>query len=222
MHGLIQHRVFCTLVLALKSVDMSLFLGTGPITSWIVLSLFGERLLRTSKSKYKPADYAEVKGRFLTDMVSVVTMEEILTELMLNWDQTGIHLVPVSPWTMDQAGSKRVGISCISSKQQITTIFFVAPLSATFYQCSWSTKERCLAVIHLLISQMAGMWLTLLVIGLQKRPWCSTLRRLPYSWKFSRSKNLADGLSWRISRVKFSRIGTSDCHTHNAYLNFLG
>ena len=45
---------------------------------------------------------------------------------------------------------------------------------------------------------------------------------VPYSWKFSRSKNFADCLSWRISRVKFLRIGTSDCYTHNAYLNFRG
>ena len=84
---------------------------------------FVRRKATTSKSKYKPADFAEVKQRFLSDVVSIVTMEEIPPELVLNWDQTGIHLVPVSPWTMDQAGSKRVEINGISSKQQITAVF---------------------------------------------------------------------------------------------------
>ena len=84
---------------------------------------FVRRKATTSKSKYKPADFAEVKERFLADVVAVVTMEEIPPELILNWDQTGIHLVPVFPWTMDQAGSKRVEITGISSKQQITAVF---------------------------------------------------------------------------------------------------
>ena len=96
---------------------------------------FVRRKATTSKSKYKPADFAEVKEQFLNDVVSIVTMEEIPPELVLNWDQTGIHLVPVSPWTMDLAGSKRVEINGISSKQQITAVF-VAPLLAIFCQCS--------------------------------------------------------------------------------------
>ena len=50
-------------------------------------------------------------------------MEEIPPELILNWDQTGIHLVPASAWTMELAGSKRVEISGVDNKQQITAIF---------------------------------------------------------------------------------------------------
>ena len=84
---------------------------------------FVQRKATTSKSKYKPADFAEVKEQFLSDMVSIVTMEEIPPELVLNWDQTGIHLVPVFPWTMEQTGSKRVKINGITSKQQITAVF---------------------------------------------------------------------------------------------------
>ena len=66
---------------------------------------FVRRKATTSKSKYKPADFAAVKEQFLNDVVSVM-VEEIPSELILNWDQMGIHLVPVSPWTMEQAGSK--------------------------------------------------------------------------------------------------------------------
>ena len=78
---------------------------------------FVRRKATTSKSKYKPDDFAKVKEAFLDDDVSFVEMEEIPAE---NWDQTGIHLVPASGWTM---GSKRVEISGSNDKRQITAIF---------------------------------------------------------------------------------------------------
>ena len=84
---------------------------------------FVRRKATTSKNKYKPTDFDKVKETFLNDVVSVVTMEEIPPELILNWDQTGIHLVPASAWTMELAGSKRVEISGVDNKQQITAIF---------------------------------------------------------------------------------------------------
>ncbi len=49
-------------------------------------------------------------------------MEEIPPELILNWDQTGIHLVPAAAWTMDQIGSKRVEVG-VNDKKQITAVF---------------------------------------------------------------------------------------------------
>lgn len=50
-------------------------------------------------------------------------MEEIPPELILNWDQTGIKIVPCSPWTMDRQGSRRVEMIGISDKRQITAVF---------------------------------------------------------------------------------------------------
>ncbi len=55
--------------------------------------------------------------------MAVITMEEIPSELILNWNQTGIHLVPAASWTMDQVGSKRVEISGVNDKRQITAVF---------------------------------------------------------------------------------------------------
>lgn len=37
-------------------------------------------------------------------------MEEIPFELIFNWDQTGLNLIPASSWTMEHKGSKRVEI----------------------------------------------------------------------------------------------------------------
>ena len=83
---------------------------------------FVRRKATTSKSRQKPQDFNKLKEDFLADVVSVVTMEEIPPELILNWDQTGINLVPAASWTMERAGSKRVEISGVGEKRQITAV----------------------------------------------------------------------------------------------------
>ena len=50
-------------------------------------------------------------------------MEEIPPELILNWDQTGIKLVPSSFWTMERQGEKRVEMVGVNDKRQITAVF---------------------------------------------------------------------------------------------------
>ena len=44
---------------------------------------------------------------FLCDIKGIVTMEEIPSSLILNWDHTGLKYVPVSSWTMAPKGSKK-------------------------------------------------------------------------------------------------------------------
>lgn len=50
-----------------------------------------------------------IKKQYLIDIKSVVTMEEIPCELILNWDQTAIKIFPSSQWTME----KKKGTKCI-------------------------------------------------------------------------------------------------------------
>lgn len=49
--------------------------------------------------------------------------KEVPPELIFNWDQTGIIIVPGLKLTMELKGSKRVEIIGISDKRQITTVF---------------------------------------------------------------------------------------------------
>ena len=84
---------------------------------------FVRKKATTSKSKHKPTDFDALKKSFLEDVKSTVVMEEIPPELILNWDQTGIHLVPASSWTMEKVGSKRVEITGVNDKKQITAVF---------------------------------------------------------------------------------------------------
>ena len=67
---------------------------------------FVQRNSNTAKSKASEANFAEQKKVFLNDVVATVTMEEIPAELILNWDQTGIKVVPSSTWTMEERGAK--------------------------------------------------------------------------------------------------------------------
>ena len=84
---------------------------------------FVRRKATTAKSKHTPKDFASLKESFLDDVVATVTMEEIPMELILNWDQTGIKMVPSSGWTMDRQGAKRVEVSGVNDKRMITAVF---------------------------------------------------------------------------------------------------
>ena len=50
-------------------------------------------------------------------------MEDIPAQLILNWDQTGIKIVPSTTWTTDRRGVKRVEMIGVNDKKQITAVF---------------------------------------------------------------------------------------------------
>ena len=69
------------------------------------------------------ANFAELKQSFLDDVLTTVTMENIPPELIMNWHQTGIKLVPLSNSTMEKMGTQRVEIIWVNDKRQITAMF---------------------------------------------------------------------------------------------------
>ena len=50
-------------------------------------------------------------------------MEDIPNDLVINWDQTSMKIVPSSSWTMEKCGTKHVEIAAADDKQQITALF---------------------------------------------------------------------------------------------------
>ena len=50
-------------------------------------------------------------------------MKDIPPELVLDWDQTGIKLAPVSSHTMDKQGSVCVEVAGVTDKLLITALF---------------------------------------------------------------------------------------------------
>jgi hypothetical protein len=51
-------------------------------------------------------NFAELKQFFLEEVHTTISMEDIQAELIMNWDQTGIRLVPSSNRTMDKIGTQ--------------------------------------------------------------------------------------------------------------------
>ena len=69
--------------------------------------------------------FRELQGDFLADIQAEVIMNEIPSELILNWDQTALHLVPTGQWTMHRSGEKVVPITNSDDKRQITAVLAV-------------------------------------------------------------------------------------------------
>ena len=76
----------------------------------------------TTKSTLSHYDFDKVRKIYLNDVSSIVVMEEIPPSLIINWDQTGTHFVPVSQWTMDVKGAHRVEIAGLNDKRQMTMV----------------------------------------------------------------------------------------------------
>ena len=49
-------------------------------------------------------------------------MEEIPYDLIFNWDQTALNIVPGSVWTLEKQGTKRVEIAGMDDKRQVTAV----------------------------------------------------------------------------------------------------
>ena len=75
------------------------------------------------KASLISVDFEERKAQFVFDAQAIIELEEIPDDLVVNWDQTGIHCVPVSDWTMEKVGAKRVEIVGANDKRQITAVF---------------------------------------------------------------------------------------------------
>ena len=109
----------------------------------------------TTKAKVSPAHFDSLKAQFLSDIRTIVVMESIPPELIINWDQTGIKYVPVSCWTLEKKGSKRVEIAGVDDKHQITA---------------------------LLAGTLAGQVLPAQLIYARETPVCMPKTRFPSDW----------------------------------------
>lgn len=104
----------------------------------------------STKAKVAVRDFEEVKAQFLLDIKVVIEMDEIPFDLVINWDQTGIHYVPVGSWTMEKEGSKRVEIVAVDDKRQITAVF-AGSLTGDFLPPQLiykGTTKRCLPGVN--------------------------------------------------------------------------
>lgn len=103
----------------------------GPITltkSWAASLLNRMNFVKrrgscTAKIHISDEKFDELKSDLLNKIDKAVSEFDIPPERIYNWDHTGINYVPVSNWTMEVEGSKKVPIVGLDDKRQITVVF---------------------------------------------------------------------------------------------------
>ena len=75
--------------------------------------------------------FQELQENFLADIEAEVVMNEIPADLVFNWDQTAVHLIATSQWTMHRAGEKIITVKNSDDKRQVTAVL-AASLTGEF------------------------------------------------------------------------------------------
>lgn len=104
----------------------------------------------SSSAKITPEEFDKQKKDFLRDIRNVISMDQIPSELIVNFDQTGISYVPASSYTMEKEGATRVEVTGKDDKRQITLVF-AGSLSGDFLppQVIYEGKtKRCLPLFQ--------------------------------------------------------------------------
>ena len=84
---------------------------------------------------------------FLADSKAQVLMNDIPDELVINWDQTALPLVPTGEWTMHHAGEKMIPIAKSDDERQITAVF-AASMTGEYLAPQLIFKGRQNVAIH--------------------------------------------------------------------------
>ena len=98
-----------------------------------------------SKVSLSTMEFEVVKKAYLNKIKAAVVDGKIPPELIINFDQSGVNIVPSSQWTQAEKGSTRVEVSGYDDKRQIT-ITVAGTLSGEFlpFQILYIGKtERC-------------------------------------------------------------------------------
>ena len=68
---------------------------------------------------------------FLSEIQKLVKTYDIPDDLIINFDQTNVMIVPVGHYTLDKVGSKQVSIFGLEDKRQVTMVL-ACTLSGNF------------------------------------------------------------------------------------------
>ena len=76
----------------------------------------------TKAARHRPEDFEIIQGKFHRRIARRVKKYKIPDALVINWDQTGVEVIPSGKWTMNQKGDKQVEIKGIDDKRQYTAL----------------------------------------------------------------------------------------------------
>lgn len=132
--------VSCSLVLAaaegiVVSKDRTVLTENGghaALTRGWALSLlkqmgYVKRKASTKTGKLSNEQFEHRQHKFLLEISGMVRAHNIPDELVMNWDQTGLYLVPSGNWTLEKEGASRVKVVGKDNKHMITATFATNP-----------------------------------------------------------------------------------------------
>ena len=73
-----------------------------------------------------PADFESVQSAFLCRIEETVKSNNIPLQMVVNFDQTGIKMVPVSDWTLEVQGTKQIDIIASDAKREVAVLLAVS------------------------------------------------------------------------------------------------
>jgi len=74
----------------------------------------------STQAKAKLSD-ADVTKSYLLQIKGMLDAHKIPSQLVINWDQVGVKVVPSSNWILEQ-GAERVEIAGLNDKHQVTAM----------------------------------------------------------------------------------------------------
>ena len=102
--------------------------GINLNTDWAKLLLTHMGFVKRkacSKVKADVSQFQQLKDEFLLEIKNIVSMDEIPTVLVINFDQTALSYIPTSHLIMEQEGTMCVEIIAKGNKRQITAVLQV-------------------------------------------------------------------------------------------------
>ena len=113
----------------------------------------------SNAGKVSVSCFDELRDIFLSDVQAEVVMNDIPKDLIFNWDQTGIQLVPTGDWTMNKAKAKKGVIANSDDKRKITAVL-AATMTGDHLLTPLIYKGRLQDAIQRCHFQKAGMFVT--------------------------------------------------------------
>ena len=73
-----------------------------------------------TKTSLSKSEFELARKVYLNKIRTAVVYAKVPPDLVINWVQTGVNVVPASQWTQEEKGSSRVEIAGVGDKRQIT------------------------------------------------------------------------------------------------------
>lgn len=97
-------------------------LGRSFVCSWLHERMGFAWRKRTTAASKLPNDWRQQGVVFAKRIAAAMGLHKIHPSLIVNPDQTGLHLAPSSQYTYDEKGARSVGVIAAEDKRQITVV----------------------------------------------------------------------------------------------------